>query len=46
MIRNNMKFGKQFQYFDFSYARGKWHCWYNVSEKDIRDAKLAEPANG
>lgn len=25
---NNLKFGTQFEYFDFQYVNGKWVCWF------------------
>ena len=39
MVANNTRHGKKFRYFDFSYAQGKWHCWYEISEKDLASAK-------
>jgi len=34
MLLNNRKHNKRFHYFDFSFAKGKWHCWFEISETD------------
>lgn len=34
MFLNNKRHNKMFHYFDFSFAKGKWYCWFEVSEKD------------
>lgn len=35
MLANNKRHLKQFHYFDFTYAQGKWTCWFQIklSEK-------------
>lgn len=38
-LANNLKYGKQFAYKDFSFANGKWYCWYEYS-LTIQDANL------
>jgi hypothetical protein len=35
MLLNNAKHKKQFHYFDFTYAQGKWHCWYEITTQDL-----------
>lgn len=40
MLQNNSKHGKKFHYFDFSYAQGKWHCWYEISETELRQDEI------
>lgn len=44
MIRNNQKYGRNFRYFDFQYAKGKWHCWFQLSESDEAEIILREKA--
>lgn len=39
MIANNNRHGKRFHYFDFSYAQGMWHCWYELSPLDEKPPK-------
>jgi hypothetical protein len=33
MLLNNLKNGKQYNYFDLQFANGKWFVWYYESEK-------------
>ena len=35
MLANNKRHKKQFHYFDFSFAQGKWHCWYEISTQEL-----------
>jgi hypothetical protein len=35
MLANNARHKKQFHYFDFSFAQGKWHCWYEISTQAL-----------
>ncbi len=44
MIRLNQKYGKNFRYFDFQYAKGKWHCWFQLSEADEAKLTMTEKA--
>jgi hypothetical protein len=30
MLKNNLKFGMEFRYFDIQFAQGKWIAWFNV----------------
>lgn len=34
MMATNRRYGKRFHYFDFCYADGKWHCWFELNEID------------
>jgi hypothetical protein len=34
MFKNNAKHSRRFHYFDFTFANGKWHCWYEISAKE------------
>ena len=34
MILNNRKHGKRFHYFDFTFAKGSWHCWFEITETE------------
>ena len=34
MIKLNIMYGRNFRYFDFQYAQGKWHCWFQLSLED------------
>jgi hypothetical protein len=42
MMANNAKHKKQFHYFDFSFAQGKWHCWFEISSQDLIGIKKAD----
>lgn len=46
MIAVNRKYGRNFRYFDFHYAKGKWHCWFQFSQadelRDIFDKKVID----
>ena len=44
MVANNLRHGKEFIYFDFSFAQGKWHCWFRISQQDLEALKLKEKA--
>jgi len=39
---NNRRHGFRFHYFDFSYAQGKWHCWFEVSEAELATKKAED----
>ena len=43
MITNNIKHKRKFHYFDFTFAAGEWHCWYEIS---IEDKEVKEAASG
>lgn len=43
MIANDIKHTRKFHYFDFSFATGKWHCWYEIS---LRDKEVKEAESG
>jgi len=34
MIKLNLKYGKNFRYFDFQYVKGNWGCWFQLSAAD------------
>jgi hypothetical protein len=34
MLANNAKYKRSFHYFDFSFANKKWHCWFEIAERD------------
>jgi hypothetical protein len=41
MLKNNLKYGAEFRYFDIQFSNGKWYAWFNVAiSKDqfINDA--------
>lgn len=42
MLANNNRHQKQFHYFDFTYAQGKWHCWYEISTQELTGIKRDE----
>lgn len=37
MQANNARHGRQFHYFDFQFVRGRWYCWFEISEVDKAD---------
>jgi hypothetical protein len=39
MMATNAKFNKSFHYFDFSFAKNKWHCWFEISQSELIDKK-------
>ena len=44
MIALNRKFGRNFRFFDFQYAKGKWHCWFQLSATDEAEMIMNEKA--
>jgi len=38
----NHKFGKKFHFFDFSFAKNMWHCWFELSLVDQVDAERGQ----
>lgn len=42
MLAVNAKYKKQFHYFDFSFAQGKWHCWYEIATSELIDKKRTD----
>ena len=34
MHANNRKFKKHLHYFDFTFAQGKWTCWFEIPLAD------------
>lgn len=32
MMANNIKHRRKFHYFDISFAKGKWYCWFELDE--------------
>lgn len=45
MLAVNKKYGKKFHFFDFSYAQGMWHCWFELSERERFAVEQAEGSN-
>ena len=37
MNKLRFKYSKNFHFFDFQFAQGKWHCWFEVPLKDWID---------
>jgi hypothetical protein len=44
MLRNNLKYGMEFRYFDIQFAQGKWIVWFNVEmpKRQMVEAALAK----
>ena len=34
MLANNKKHSRKFHYFDFTFAQGKWWCWFEIDETE------------
>jgi hypothetical protein len=34
MFKINAKYQRNFHFFDFTFANGKWHCWFELSSKE------------
>lgn len=35
MLQNNLKYGKQYNYFDIQFVNGKWFVWFFEKEDEI-----------
>lgn len=42
MIATNNKFKRNFHFFDFQFAKNKWHCWFEISQSDLTGIKIEE----
>jgi len=31
MLKNNVKYGMTFQYFDIQFVKGKWYAWFYLA---------------
>lgn len=40
MLKNNLKLGQEFHYFDIQFAQGKWFAWYYVNQRSMVEGSL------
>ena len=46
MLKNNIKHGIEFRYFDIQFVKGKWFAWFNYDHRREQNINLTRQTRG